>query len=300
MGVIQKKSLLAAGTAVAAAGAAFFARSEYERDCLEATHYTIRSTKLTEGPRTFVFLSDLHDKEFGPGNRRLLKMIRQVNPDAVLIGGDMMVAKGVGDTAVALRLIEGLASGWPVYYVNGNHECRMRQEIYHYGKKYQKYQKELKRLGVHMISNDGLRLAEDLTLYGLDLPAECYYVGTPQLKPGYLSKTLGTAGETFNLLLAHSPLYFKEYAAWGADLTLSGHFHGGTIRLPFFGGVMTPQYQFFFPWCAGLVTGRKSWRQKEGKTLENEPGMIVSRGLGTHSINIRFNNKPQIVVLHLE
>ena len=80
-------------------------------------------------------------------------------------------------------------------------------------------------------------------------------------------------------------MFFEEYAAWGADLTLSGHFHGGTIRLPLLGGLMTPQYQFFFPWCSGCFS------DKNGRKL------IAGRGLGTHSINIRFNNKPQVVVL---
>ena len=79
----------------------------------------------------------------------------------------------------------------------------------------------------------------------------------------------------------HSPLYLREAAAWGADLVLAGHFHGGTIRLPFIGGLMTPQFQFLLPECAG--------RFQEGSTE-----MIVSRGLGTHSIRIRLNDLPEI------
>lgn len=69
-------------------------------------------------------------------------------------------------------------------------------------------------------------------------------------------------------------------------MTLAGHFHGGTIRIPGLGGVMTPQYQFFLPWCAGDF-------ERDGKR------MIVSRGLGTHSINIRLNNRPQLVLIRL-
>lgn len=84
---------------------------------------------------------------------------------------------------------------------------------------------------------------------------------------------------------------FEEYAAWGADLTLSGHFHGGTIRLPVLGGVMTPQYQFFYPRCAGEFELPGRWGERSR--------MIVGRGLGTHSINIRLNDKPQVVVIRL-
>ena len=108
-----------------------------------------------------------------------------------------------------------------------------------------------------------------------------------KLKPEYIEERLGPAGrERFQILLAHSPLFMDAYRAWGADLTLAGHFHGGTIRIPLLGGVMTPQYQFFLPCCAGFF-----WK-KGGY-------MIVSRGLGTHSINIRINNKPQLVVVKL-
>ena len=108
------------------------------------------------------------------------------------------------------------------------------------------------------------------------------------MKKGFMEKVLGRPQtETFTVLLAHSPMFFREYAEWGADLTLAGHFHGGTIQIPFLGGLMTPQYQFFFPWYAGLYEGLM------------ERKMIVGRGLGTHSINIRFNDKPQVVVVDI-
>ena len=109
------------------------------------------------------------------------------------------------------------------------------------------------------------------------------------MKQGFVETVLGSPDpEKYSLLLAHSPMYFKQYAEWGADLTLSGHFHGGTIRLPLVGGVMTPQFQFFFPWCSGQHEGAHGRK------------MIVGRGLGTHSINIRFNDKPQVVVVDLK
>ena len=109
------------------------------------------------------------------------------------------------------------------------------------------------------------------------------------MEPGFMERALGKPDEKrFSILLAHSPVFFEEYAAWGADLTLSGHFHGGTIRLPVLGGVMTPQYQFFYPRCAGEFTDEKGRR------------MLVGRGLGTHSINIRFCDKPQVLVVKLK
>ena len=67
----------------------------------------------------------------------------------------------------------------------------------------------------------------------------------------------GESGQ-YQILLLHSPLFFEECRRWGADLTLCGHFHGGTIRLPFLGGVMTPQFQFFIPWCAAGLTEKEN------------------------------------------
>lgn len=278
--------LMAIG-AVAAGG--FFLRSEYERDCLVTDQYVIRSPKIKGSKKTAVFLTDLHDKEFGKDNERLIRAIAAEQPDAVLVGGDMIVAKGAGDTSTALKLLSALAEKYPVYCGNGNHEGRLKRETKVYGASYREYRRRLGEMGVTYLSDAHVRLSEDIVLYGVDLLPEHYKSRTPKMEPGFLERVLGQPDpEAFNLLLAHSPVFFEEYARWGADLTLAGHFHGGTIRLPLLGGLMTPQYQFFYPWCAGIFSRDEDRR------------MIVGRGLGTHSINIRFNDKPQVVVVKFE
>lgn len=283
-----KKWIPYLAVAAAAAGGGFFARSEYERNQLVTEYFEIHSPKIKGEPVQIVFLTDLHDKEFGPNHARLLDAIRRANPDYVLVGGDMMVAKGVGDLTVSLNFLEQLAKEFPVICANGNHELRLRDEQQIYGEKYLEYRRALQKMGISFLSDRKLALNDEIDLYGLNLLAEHYKPGYPKMKPDYIERILGTPDpEKFTLLMAHSPMFFREYEAWGADLTLAGHFHGGTIRLPIVGGVMTPQYQFFFPWCAGLFTGKK------GKKL------LVGRGLGTHSINIRFHDKPQVVVVKI-
>lgn len=278
---------LAATAAVA--GGLFLLRSEYERDQLVTEYFTIHSPKIKGEGKRLVFLTDLHDKEFGPDNERLLNAIREARPDMVLVGGDMMVAKGVGDLTISLKFLKQLSEEFPVICANGNHEIRLRNERGTYGDKYREYRQALNEMGITFLSDRKTVLAEDIDLYGLNLLPEYYKPGYPKMKAGFVEKVLGkTDEEKFSLLLAHSPMFFDEYAEWGADLTLSGHFHGGTIRLPFIGGVMTPQYQFFFPWCSGLYEGMQGRK------------MIVGRGLGTHSINIRFNDKPQVIVVDLK
>ena len=254
----------------------------------------IISPKL-ERDRNLIFLSDLHNNEFGRDNGELVAAIHRLNPDAVLSGGDMMVCKGKRDIKVPLKLFRQLAASYPVYCGNGNHENRMVWERSLYGDLYEEYRDAMTAMGVSYLEDSCAFLGRDLRIAGLDL-APCFYrkalyQKVPPMPPGYLERKLGKGPsdckeKPFTILLAHSPLYFDSYARWGADLTLAGHFHGGTIRIPGLGGVMTPQYQFFLPWCAGDF-------ERDGKR------MIVSRGLGTHSINIRLNNRPQLVLIRL-
>ena len=278
---------------VMAFGAGCLARSRYERDCLVTEEYWIASEKIHGQGKTIVFLTDLHNKEFGEENSRLLETVRKVKPDAVLFGGDGMVAKrGNSDVRIPLALLTELAKEFPVYCGNGNHESRMLWKSEIYGETYENYRTALENAGIRYLSNEAADLDSDIRVYGLDLPKIAYLPRSGEIPEGLLKETMGEPDpEKFCLLLAHSPLFFEEYAAWGADLTLSGHFHGGTIRLPLVGGVMTPQYQFFYPRCAGYF-------ELPGKGREKSR-MIVGRGLGTHSINIRLNDKPQVVVVRL-
>ncbi|MDO4267897.1 MAG: metallophosphoesterase [Eubacteriales bacterium] len=279
----------AAGASVCA-GAAALARSSYERSHFVTERTVIVSPKIRR-PRTLLFLSDLHDNEFGPGNERLLAAARKEKPDGILIGGDMMVAKpGKAGLRVTERLLDGLAGmGCPVYYANGNHEQRLRRERNTYGTMYREFCRMLKTYGVHYLSDDTVTDGADLAVSGLDIDRRFYRDFVPaHMDPGYISRRLGEPDKTrFHILMAHSPLFFEAYAGWGADLSLAGHFHGGTIRIPGLGGVMTPQYQFFEPSCAGTFS-------------RGDRRMIVSRGLGTHSINIRIFNRPQLVSVRLE
>ncbi len=290
-------AVVAGGAAVTAAG---LIRSGYERRHFVTEETTLYSEKI-KNPRTLVFLTDLHDTEFGEENGELLLAIQNICPDVILIGGDTMVAKpGKADLTVTARFLDGLCriqeettgenSGKPcrIYYGNGNHEQRLKREAKTYGKLYQEFRHLLKERNISYLSDRSVNLSEQIRISGLNLDRPYYRDFVPQrMTEDYLTEHLGASDPTrFQILLAHTPLYFEQYAAWGADLTLSGHFHGGTIRLPVLGGVMTPQYQFFHPYCAGQF-------QREGKH------MIVGRGLGTHSINIRFRNRPQLLVIRL-
>ena len=117
-----------------------------------------------------MFLSDLHSNEFGEENERLLRAIDRIRPDAVLIGGDMMVCKkGKLDLAVCLNLVERLASKYPVYYANGNHEERMNREREHYGNSYDRFREALEQAGVIYLSDCSACLGEDVRITGCNM-----------------------------------------------------------------------------------------------------------------------------------
>lgn len=283
---------ITAAAGAAAATAAALVRSEYEKTHLDVVQYEIRTDKLGPAWTGFkaVFLSDLHDNSFGQDNEELLSAIDAQKPDIVLIGGDMLIVKEWRnpDFAPLEQFYKKLTERYPVYYALGNHEQRMKQEPLTYPGWWEAYRDVLKKSNMHVLVNKSAAIKRGegtLRISGLTLPRECYRKGRiPSVSTGYLDQKIGKASKTdYELLLAHTPLFADTYEKWGADLVLSGHFHGGTIRIPGLGGVMTPQLQFFSPLARGQVT--------KGNTQ-----IIVSGGLGTHSINIRLNNLPQIVV----
>lgn len=276
--------------AAAGAAAAGLAWSKYERGHFVTEELVFSSSKIKE-PAVLVFLSDLHDNTFGEKNEKLLKEIKRIHPDAVLIGGDTMVTKpGRADLSRTKELLQGISRlSCPVFYANGNHEQRMQRDRGVYGSMYDEFRKLLEEYQVNYLQNKTVQWRDDIAVSGVDIAWKYYQDFHPDsMVPSYLTRRLGKAeSERFQILLAHSPLFFDAYAGWGADLSLAGHFHGGTIRLPGLGGVMTPQYQFFHPFCGGVFEQNGRW-------------MLVSRGLGTHSINIRIGNRPQLAVIRLD
>ncbi len=260
-------------------------------DCSRFTirEYQCRSGAFRKGIK-FVLLSDLHSKSFGRNNVKLLRAIENIKPDMILIAGDMYTA-GRGQTAeVARELVCSLSARYPVYYGMGNHEYKTRMFPEEYGEVYEDYAKELGQAGVRLLINEKACLSElPVDIYGLDLGREYYrkFHGA-QMEKGYLGGLLGKPDpERFTVLIAHNPDYFEEYARWGADLVVSGHVHGGLMRLPVLGGVISPAMKLFPKYDGGLF--------QEGKSI-----MILSRGLGTHTLPIRIFNPGELVVIRVD
>lgn len=258
----------------------------------KVTRYRLRTGNGQRGPErpfTVVFLSDLHNAVYGKSNSRLLQEIRNENPEAVFVAGDMLTACAEPQMDAAMALMDELTKKYPVYYANGNHEYRMKIYPEKYGGCYERYANAVKSFGVHLLENGSERIELQkmpLRIWGLELPRE-YFARSRRcgLTGEMVGELLGTPDtEAYNILLAHHPMYFNAYAAWGADLTLSGHLHGGIIRLPVLGGVISPQMRLFPRYDRGIYT-------LDGKKL------IVSAGLGDHTVNLRINNPREMIVI---
>ena len=260
----------------------------------KVTHYDIQSDKFNKltHEKKIVFLTDLHNNSYGKNNKKLLNAVKSQNPDLILIGGDMLVGKPEVSTKVAEDFVTKLIGICSVYYANGNHEQRMKIYPENFGTKYQEYKTSVEQSGVQFLENEHIDLMFDacpIQIHGLEIPREGYKkFRKTKVSLEQIEERIGKADSSkYQILLAHNPIYADTYLEWGADLVLSGHLHGGIVRLPGLGGIITPQFRLF-PKYSGELT------VKDGKSV------VVSKGIGTHTIKIRFLNPAEIVVLHLQ
>lgn len=259
---------------------------------IDVINYKIKSNKIPDSFKNFriLQLSDLHDKQFGKDNFKLIKKIDNINPDIIVITGDVLLRKKVNYN-IFLNLASVLVKKYKIYFIVGNHEQRIRVK----DKRLYDFIKTLKSIGIIVLNNKKIKLIKNdshINLYGFRINLKYYKYGLFCKKPHFgtqdIKNKLGDLDETkFNILLAHNPLYFENYAQWGADLTLSGHVHGGMIRLPFIGGLLSPERKFFPKYSAG--------KYKIGNSV-----LIVSKGLGSGVIHFRLFNKPDLSVITLE
>ena len=280
------------GVLLCLASAALF-RSEYEKKHPVITYYEVPSSKL---PQSFdgyriLFLSDLHGTDFSENREDFLRMIRETPYDAVLMGGDMVTVKhNKKDFSFFEEMLSAISEGTPIFMGRGNHELRMRMKAASYPGWEHEFLAILRAHHVtylegtsDVIEKDG----EKIGIYGTEVPSAYYLAGRKRTFEPEKVKALPERDGLFHVVMLHSPLYREEISEAGADLSLSGHFHGGTVYLGPLGGLMTPQYQFFSKNCRGM--------EQYGDCYS-----IVSAGLGTHSINIRLFNKPEIVLVTLK
>lgn len=250
---------------------------------LQITEYSVSAGDLPEAFDGFriVQISDLHNAEFGENNEKLLKMIMEAEPDIIVLTGDLVDSNRT-DIDIALRFTEEAVMIAPTYYVSGNHESRIGE--------YETLKTGMEAAGVVILENESVTLereGESIALMGVMDPAfrTGYLAGDERATMASQLEELESEGYT--ILLSHRPELFDAYVQVGVSLVFSGHAHGGQFRLPFIGGLFAPGQGWFPEYDAGIFT--------DGDTT-----MVVSRGLGASSFPLRFNNRPEIVIVTLE
>lgn len=252
---------------------------------LELNTYTILNDELPESFDGYriAHVSDLHNAQMGDNNESLLAMLKEANPDMIAITGDMIDSRRT-DIAVALQFAEEAVKIAPCYYVTGNHEARVSEYI--------ELKKGLTQLGVTVLADGRFTVeqsAESITLIGVDDPSfqTDYLICDVEFVMQSKLHGLIQAEDSYTVLLTHRPELFDVYTKNNVDLVLSGHAHGGQIRLPFIGGLVAPNQGFFPKYTSGFY-------KQEGTN------MIVSKGVGNSIFPFRINNRPEVILIELK
>ena len=251
---------------------------------LEVNEYEIVSDRIPQGFDGFRIaqVSDLHNKDFGEGYGQLLTLLSQINPDIIVVTGDLIDSRHT-DIEIALEFARQAIKLAPVYYVSGNHEARVHE--------YEDLKMGLAKAGVIVLEDQKVQIKRDgesIYILGIDDPSfqEDYLFGESESVARQAIEDLQNESDGYTVLLSHRPELFDLYVDTGMDLVFSGHAHGGQFRLPFVGGLVAPNQGFFPKYDAGQFN-------------EENTTMIVSRGVGNSIIPIRFNNRPEIVLVTL-
>lgn len=241
----------------------------------------VRREKFRENGIRIAHITDLHKRSFGKNNSRLIRKTTAENPDIILITGDL-VSRDCRSFSGAGQLLRELCSCAPVYVIFGNHESDLPPELQH------SVTDAINSAGAVLLNNRTETLhikGRKLNLCGLVLDNAVYKVngGYSNLKKVTKADIVSAIGEKpqgETILLVHNPLFAEEYAGWGADYAVSGHVHGGAVRIPFTGiGLLSPERRFLPKYTKGVY---QSGNMK----------LLLSGGLGKP----RLFDPPEIVI----
>lgn len=277
-----------------------------QNNYIGVTKIELTTNKLGEDI-TLLQISDLHTKEFGKDNKRLIQKVKGIKPDIIVITGDI-----VDVTRPSIKVVDVLSKGLveiaPVYYVNGNHE-------YWIGDKYKVLEDTLIKNKVKVLRDrvEKVVIGENyINIIGMDdleFIASKGGVDISKMSKEKREETLGKLLSKnldevinatrinreweYNILLYHRPDTVSYMSGKrgkdrvNIDLLLSGHVHGGQFRIPFLGGLYAPN-QGFLP------------EYDSGKYKVKGTNLVVSRGLGNSRIPLRINNYPELVEIRIK
>ena len=277
----QKKVLLF----IVAISIILFAFFNWQNNSIIISEMVFKNDTIPESFNGYKILqiSDLHNKEFGSKQNKILAKIEKINPDIIVITGDLIDSNNT-NIDIAMELINGAINIAPIYYVSGNHEA--------WSGSYDDIKFNLENSGVVVLDNQKIEVFNDSDSIDIIGLADTAFIESDWLEYGgnaetkNLLNTLTEGSTNFKILLSHRPELFDIYSNSNLNLIFSGHAHGGQFRLPFIGGLIAPD-QGFFP------------KLTEGIHTSNDTSMIISRGLGNSIIPVRILNRPELIVVTL-
>jgi len=253
----------------------------WDNTALQVTEFDPAFSGLPQGfdGCRIVVLGDLHSVFFGEENKTLLAAVEAQEPEYIFLVGDLLDAFREIPEGYAERTAASLSAVAPTYYVTGNHEWAIGDVP--------ELKERLMSQGVTVLSNESVTLernGDTVVLAGIDDPNGYADQKSPET---VAAEVYARYGDPFWMLLAHRNNCFPDrYSLLGADLVVSGHGHGGLIRLPFTDGLVSTERTFFPSYTAGLY-------EKNGSVL------FVTRGLGNSGSTFRLFNRPEVAVLTL-
>lgn len=251
----------------------------YENDTIQTETFSVVSPDIPEAFSGFriAVITDLHGRSFGPDNARLIEAVRSSKPDLIALVGDIVDEHT--DLAMLPPLCRGLSGIAPCFYVTGNHEW-IRKDL-------PQVLDTIKDCGVTVLANDYRTLTlggQQILLAGVHDPNGPSDMTTPE---ALTARLRAEYPEDYLVVLNHRNDALDQWAALGADLVISGHAHGGVIRIPFVGGLVSTNRTLFPKNTEGLC--------RQGGTI-----MAVSRGMGYTGPHVRLFNRPELMVLELQ
>lgn len=239
--------------------------------------YTVASPKLTAEVRLAV-VTDFHSSD---NVDDVAAMVASCVPDAVLLVGDLFDDETQNRPPErTLSLMRQLSAQYPCYYVSGNHEAWTGEMDALY------QQTEDAGVTVLRMSSGVLTVrGQRIALCGVPDPYEMVFSGAPDTEEQLRQALENVDSADFTVLLAHRPELLAKYAQFSLDLVLSGHAHGGQVRIP---GVLNGLYAPNQGWFPKLAGGAYT---QDGTTL------IVSRGLAVRTRLPRIFNRPEVVLV---
>jgi predicted MPP superfamily phosphohydrolase len=246
-------------------------------------NYTVETPLVSEeNSIRIVLIADLHSTIYGKNQTALIDKIKKQNPDLIVLAGDIFDDEvPMTGTQLLLAGISGIA---PMYYVTGNHE--------YWSYRVPEMKKELESCGVTVLSDEYVRITindTEIIIAGIEDPDKQFY-GTPGYNQNaVMEERFRELDEitVYKILLAHRPERIAYYQTFSFNLVLSGHTHGGQIRLPFINGLYAPNQGLFPKYGGGMYT---------------HPGLvhIISRGLSINRRLPRIGNPPELVVIVIQ